>query len=344
MPRCPPSTPSEGKSTAPSWAARSRTSTSPAARRRWSASCRLIYDLDEAVRRNIEALRRAKAAGVDSMIDLTPLDLGRQAPLFQRVAEADTGVHIVCATGVYRWVPFYLFRRDIDEVASIFLHDIEHGIDGTGIRAGIIKLAWDFEYRLTAEGPAGEGMARAGLERTARARRARARAGRRPHLVPHERGGRAGHATDGPLRRRGRRPGDGHDRPHQRLEEPRLRARHCATRVQHRLDRFSAARGDEEIARRAQIALELAKAGFAGQTSLGHDASPYYRFTSNVPENPDCWTAVSTIELPWLLAHGASQADVDAMQAGSIRRTFEAAGRAKGSVLPRSYRAPFLPW
>ena len=106
-----------------------------------------IYDLEEAVRRDTEALRRAKVAGIDTLIDLTPLDLGRQAPLFQRVAAADTGVNVVCATGVYRWVPFYLFRRDIDEVASIFLHDIERGIDGTEIKAGIIKLAWDFEYR-----------------------------------------------------------------------------------------------------------------------------------------------------------------------------------------------------
>ncbi len=96
------------------------------------------------------------------------------------------------------------------------------------------------------------------------------------------------------------------------------------------LDRFSAARGDEEIARRSQIALDLARAGYAGQTSLGHDGSPYYRFTSNVPDNPECWTAVSTIEVPWLLAHGASQADVDAMQVGSIRRTFEAAAQARG--------------
>jgi predicted metal-dependent phosphotriesterase family hydrolase len=96
------------------------------------------------------------------------------------------------------------------------------------------------------------------------------------------------------------------------------------------LDRYSAARPPEEQARRAQIALDLAQAGYAEQTSLGHDGSPYYRFVSEVPENPDCWTAVNTIEVPWLLEHGASQDDVDAMQVTSIRRTFEAAAAMKG--------------
>lgn len=289
-----------------------------------------IYDLEEAVRRNVEALRRAKAAGVDSMIDLTPLDLGRQAPLFQRIAEADTGVHIVCATGVYRWVPFYLFRRDIDEVASIFLHDIERGIDGTDIRAGIIKLAWDFEYRLTAEGPAGEGMARAGLERTARAAARAAKAGGVPISCHTNAADELGTPLMDLFEDEGIDPAMvtiGHTNDSRNLDYVLSIARRGFNVG---LDRFSAARGDEEIARRSQLALELAKAGFAGQTSLGHDASPYYRFTSNVPESPDCWTAVSTIEVPWLLAHGASQADVDAMQAGSIRRTFEAAERAKG--------------
>ena len=289
-----------------------------------------IYDEDEAVRRAVQALGRAKAAGVDSMIDLTPLDLGRQASLFQRVAEADTGVHIVCATGVYRWVPFYLFRRDIDEVASIFLHDIEHGIDGTNIRAGIIKIAWDVEYRMTAEGPAGEGMVRAGLERTARAAARAAKAGGVPVSCHTNAADELGTPLMAIFEDEGVDPAmvtightnDSHNFAY--IEGIAKRGFNVG------LDRFSAARGEEEIARRAQIALDLAKAGYAGQTSLGHDASPYYRFTSNVPDAPDCWTAVSTIEVPWLLAHGATEADVASMQVGSIRRTFEAAAKAKG--------------
>jgi phosphotriesterase-related protein len=284
-----------------------------------------IYDLDEAVRRAVAALRRAKEVGVDSLIDLTPRDLGRQAPLFQRVAEADTGVHIVCATGVYRWVPFYLFRRDIDEVASIFLHEIEHGFDGTDIKAGIIKLAWDYEYRLTSEGAAAEGMPRAALERTARAAARAAKAGGVPiscHTLAMDELGTPlmdifeDEGLDPAMVTIGH-TNDSHDFEY---------IRSIAERgFNIGLDRFSAARGAEEIARRSQIALDLAQSGFAHQTSLGHDGSPYYRFTSNVPDNPEVWTAVNTIEVPWLLAHGTTQDQVDAMQIASIKRTFDAA-------------------
>src|SRR5262249_37300489 len=105
-----------------------------------------------------------------SLIDLTPLDLGRQIGLFQRVAEADTGVHVVAATGVYRWVPMYMLGADADSIAEYFLREIQDGIEGTSIRAGIIKLAWDLEYRLE-DGP------RTQLEKTARAAARAARAG-----------------------------------------------------------------------------------------------------------------------------------------------------------------------
>src|SRR5205085_2253904 len=105
-----------------------------------------IYDEAEAVTVGVAALRRAHAAGVESLIDCTTLDLGRQTRLLQRVAAADTGVHIVCATGVYRWVPLYFSRRDVDEIAAHFLHELREGIDGTDLRPGIIKLAWDLEY------------------------------------------------------------------------------------------------------------------------------------------------------------------------------------------------------
>lgn len=289
-----------------------------------------IFDLDEGVRRNLEALQRARAAGVDSLIDLTPLDLGRQMPLFERIAAANTGVNIVCATGVYRFVPFYLFRRDPDEIADIFLHDIEEGIDGTSIRAGIIKLAWDMEYRLGADGPEGAGMPRAGLERTARGAARAAKAGGVPISCHTLAADRLGLPLMDIFEDEGVNPAAvtiGHSNDSTDIEYVKGIA---ARGFNVGLDRFGVARGDEELARRSRIALDLAQASYAEQTSLGHDASPYYRFTSNVPENPDCWVPVNTVEVPWLLENGASQADVDAMQITSVRRTFEAAAGMKG--------------
>lgn len=289
-----------------------------------------VYDLEEAVARDLRALARAREVGVDSLLDLTPLDLGRQAPLFQRIAEADPGVHIVCATGVYRWVPFYLARRDIDEVASIFLHDIERGIDGTDIRAGIIKLAWDFEYRLTAEGAAGETMPRSYLERTARAAARAARAGGVPISCHTNAADELGTPLMAIFEDEGVDPAAvtiGHSNDSSNLD--------YLTSIAKRgfnlgFDRFGPGRGEPEMLRRSQLALAMVQAGFAEQVSLGHDLSPYYRFTSNTPDNPECWTSVSTWEVPWLLSNGATQADVDAMQITSVRRTFEAAAGMRG--------------
>lgn len=284
-----------------------------------------LYDLNEAAAAGIEALRRARVAGIDSLIDLTPLDLGRQMPLFQRIAEADTGVQVVCATGVYRWVGMHLLLRDPDDIAELFVRDIVEGIEGTGIRAGIIKVAWDVEYRLTADGPAGEFMPRAALQRIARAAARAAKATGVP-ISCHTR------ATDElgtPLLDLFESEGldlaavtIGHSNDSDDIEYlQRLAARGANIG----LDRYGGVRTEEENLRRARLALKLAESGHAAQVSLGHDASPYYRMRTNSPVDPDCWLKVSSFEIPWLLANGVSQEDIDAMQITSVRRTFDAA-------------------
>ena len=75
---------------------------------------------------------------------MTTVDLGRQIELVMKVAEKSE-VNIVVATGVYRWVPPPLWGFDADALAELFVREIEDGIEGTGVRAGIIKIAWDEE-------------------------------------------------------------------------------------------------------------------------------------------------------------------------------------------------------
>ena len=125
-----------------------------------------LLDRAEMIDRCLEALRQAHDAGIDSIIDLTPFDLGRQVWLFEAVAERSP-LNVVCATGVYRWVPVVYYGWDEDEIAAHFVREIREGIEGSQIRAGAIKLAWDLEYRLE-EAP-GRVSPRGMLERTARA-------------------------------------------------------------------------------------------------------------------------------------------------------------------------------
>ncbi|BBX24434.1 phosphotriesterase [Mycolicibacter terrae] len=108
-------------------------------------------DEDARVAEAITRLDELKAAGVDTIVDLTVIGLGRYIPRIARVA-AGTALSIVVATGVYTYndVPFYFHYRgpgtmlDGPEImADMFVRDIESGIADTGIKAAILKCATD---------------------------------------------------------------------------------------------------------------------------------------------------------------------------------------------------------
>jgi phosphotriesterase-related protein len=284
-----------------------------------------IYDEGDAVTADLGALRRAREAGIDSLIDLTPFDLGRQISLFEKVAAADPGVNIICATGVYRWVPMYFLRRPVDQVAEHFIREIQDGIQGSAIRAGIIKVAWDQEYRL-ADGPEGFTV-RSGLEHAARAAARAARATGTPiscHTLAADELGTPllDIFEDEGLDLRAVTIGHSNDSTDMSYLE-RIAARGATIG----LDRYFSRAGEEEMTRRAALALALARAGYAEQVTLGHDASPYYCFAP-LPPGTDlsgCWLPVPEFEIPWLREHGATDDQIDAMCRRAVQATFEAA-------------------
>lgn len=108
-------------------------------------------DEDARVADAITRLNELKAAGVDTIVDLTVIGLGRYIPRIARVA-AGTELNIVVATGVYTYndVPFFFHylgpgtMLDGPEImADMFVRDIETGIADTGIKAAILKCATD---------------------------------------------------------------------------------------------------------------------------------------------------------------------------------------------------------
>jgi phosphotriesterase-related protein len=99
----------------------------------------------------IARLNELKAAGIDTLVDLTVVGLGRYIPRIQRVA-AGTGINIVVATGLYTYndVPHYFHFRGPNTLlggpeimADMFVRDITEGIAGTGVKAAILKCATD---------------------------------------------------------------------------------------------------------------------------------------------------------------------------------------------------------
>jgi phosphotriesterase-related protein len=103
-----------------------------------------------------EALRQVKLGGIDTIVDVTVVGLGRDIKLLEQ-AISGTGLQVIVATGmyVYNSLP-WLFRYGagfyplgpgpggpdplLDE---LFLRDIREGIQGTGVKAGILKCTVD---------------------------------------------------------------------------------------------------------------------------------------------------------------------------------------------------------
>ena len=102
------------------------------------------YDRDEAVASAIAQLGEAAALGVDSIVDLTVLGLGRDIGIVSEVAAA-VPVHVVVATGIYTFdrLPHYFEHRSVEDMAALFVGDIVKGIGDTDVRAAVLKCATD---------------------------------------------------------------------------------------------------------------------------------------------------------------------------------------------------------
>ena len=91
------------------------------------------------VGRAIEEARTLVAAGATTLVDWTPIGLGRDPEGLLRVSEA-TGLHIVAATGVHRdahYPPEHPLRRETAErLAERFVADLT----GPGTCSGVIKV------------------------------------------------------------------------------------------------------------------------------------------------------------------------------------------------------------
>jgi phosphotriesterase-related protein len=112
------------------------------------------WDEDAVVADAREKLTAMKASGIDTIVDMTAPGLGRQV---QRVARAveGTGLQVIVVTGYYTYTdlpfpmkyngPGKLFNNDPDDafLVDLFVRDIEEGIEGTDIKAGVVKCCTD---------------------------------------------------------------------------------------------------------------------------------------------------------------------------------------------------------
>ncbi len=111
------------------------------------------FQLDD-VDRAVAELAPAQALGLQAVVDAMPADTGRDPDRLAEVSRR-SGVHVVAPTGAHhqRYYPerHWTAVLDVDEIAGLFVADIETGIDSldygspivrrTAVRAGVIKVA-----------------------------------------------------------------------------------------------------------------------------------------------------------------------------------------------------------
>jgi len=87
-----------------------------------------------------EAMRFRKAGG-NTIVDVTPSNVGRNPKGLVHVAQA-TGLNVIMGTGYYRYVTYRpemnMDSRTAGDIADEFVRDIMVGVGDTGVHAGII--------------------------------------------------------------------------------------------------------------------------------------------------------------------------------------------------------------
>jgi phosphotriesterase-related protein len=96
----------------------------------------------EVTRMMAPELEKARAAGVTALVESTPVGVGRRVDIVKAVSEAST-FPVVVPTGIYRepWVPEWAHKASEAELGAWMLAELTGEIEGSGVRAGWIKVS-----------------------------------------------------------------------------------------------------------------------------------------------------------------------------------------------------------
>ncbi len=111
------------------------------------------WDEERGVADAAAKLQRARAAGIETLVDPTAVGLGRDVRRIQRVNE-QVDLNIVVCTGVYAFMelPQFLRYRTVEALAGFFVRELTEGIDDTGVKAAFVKCAVE-EHGLVGDVP-----------------------------------------------------------------------------------------------------------------------------------------------------------------------------------------------
>ncbi len=99
------------------------------------------FPLQKAIDRAVHLLSDAKArCGIDTVIDGTPLDLGRNLQALREISRRSS-VNILLSSGLYITEEHFMHRRTPSAFAKAFIDECTNGIADSGIKPAMLKCA-----------------------------------------------------------------------------------------------------------------------------------------------------------------------------------------------------------
>ena len=269
------------------------------------------------IEQSTAALKEAYAEGLRTIVDVSTFDLGRDIAMIAEVAR-QSGVNIVVATGNHLAVPRPFGDVSPDVIAPMYVREVEEGIEDSGVKAAVIKVASDRGGITPPQEVVLRAAARAHLQTGAPISThtwSPDRVGEQQVAILEEEGADLtrvyiGHSNDD----------TDLDYLLGLLEKG----------VWLGLDRYPGGRvtGTPDWEQRTEVAKKLMDAGYTERIMLSHDYSvPKARNGAEVQEerrraNPDGYNFISRHVLPRLMELGASEQDIHQITVENPRRFF----------------------
>jgi phosphotriesterase-related protein len=109
------------------------------------------YDREAAETECLKVLEEVKKLGVQTIVDATAADVGGRDPILLQDLSLKSGVHIIASTGLfpenvgaanyYKWQSTMRRRNLEEDLYELLSTEIHVGIRGSGVKAGLIKVA-----------------------------------------------------------------------------------------------------------------------------------------------------------------------------------------------------------
>jgi len=109
------------------------------------------YDQKAAETACLKVLEDVKRLGVRTIVDATAADVGGRDPILLKRLSEKSGVNIIAATGLfpenvgaagyYKWQSTMRGRNLENDLCELFSTELTVGIRGSGVKAGLIKVA-----------------------------------------------------------------------------------------------------------------------------------------------------------------------------------------------------------